>query len=230
MLSFRKVILFDTVACMERDAAATLEGRSYGGRSPNERRDDRRARLIESAITLYGSRGYRVTAIVEICREAKVTQRHFYELFSSSDELLLAAYDAVIAKQHASIAAALEAAPKDAKARIHAGVNAAVSLWEDDRRARLIQQEILGVSDEVDRRYTAVMQEFAEVIAAQAVELGIEGWPPERLDLVSRLLAGGLNEVLFAWRMSPARERRPLETVASEIGNVFVAALETSAR
>jgi AcrR family transcriptional regulator len=219
--------LSDSVARVQRKAS--LEGRSYGGRSPDERREDRRARLIESAIALYGSHGYRVTPIVEICREAKVTQRHFYELFSSSDELLLAAYDAVIAEQHASIAAALEAAPEDSQARIHAGVSAAVSLWEDDRRARLIQQEILGVSDRVDRRYTAVMQEFADVIAAQAVELGIEGWSPERLNLVSRLLAGGLNEVLFDWRMSLPRERRPLGTVATEISNVFVAALEANA-
>jgi AcrR family transcriptional regulator len=222
--------LSDNVASVERDAAATLEGRSYGGRSPDERRGDRRDRLIESAIALYGSCGFRATPITEICRKAKVTQRHFYELFSSSDELLLAAYDAVIAEQHASITAALEAAPEDSQARVHSGVSAAVSLWEDDRRARLIQQEILGVSDEVDRRYTAVMQEFADLIAAQAVELGIEGWSPERLNLVSRLLAGGLNEVLFAWRMSPAGERRPLQTVAREIGDVFLAALETNAR
>lgn len=201
-------------------------GRSYGGRSPEERRLERHERLVAAAIGLYGSRGYQATPIVDVCREARVTPRHFYELFEGSEDLLLVAYDTVIAEQMQRIGEALEAASADLEARIRAGVRAAAELWRDDAKARLVQQEILGVSPRLEARRTEVLGGFAELIASEVRRSDAAELPDAELLLAGHILGGGLNEALFAWRLTPRRSRPPLERVAEGAARIFLAALQ----
>ena len=47
-------------------------GRPYGGRSPEERRADRRRRLLDAALDRFGTTGYASTSITELCSSAGV--------------------------------------------------------------------------------------------------------------------------------------------------------------
>jgi len=205
--------------------AAATHGRSYRGLSPAERTAERRQRLIESAIELYGSHGYTAVPIGEICRAARVKTRHFYELFSGSEELLLATYDAIIAEQTARIVGALEQAPDTLEGRVRAGVSAAAQIFADDQRARIIQQEVLGTSPAVERRRQEVLQAFAELIADQAERFSAGERSREELVLRGHVLGGGLNEALLAWRMQPRRTRPPLDDLVDSLIGVFLAVL-----
>ena len=208
--------------------AATIRegGRMYGGQSPAQRREERRERLIAAAVDLYGSGGFHSTPIIEVCRAARVTPRHFYELFETSEDLLLAAYDAVIAEQTERVISALEAAPERLEERIRAGVTAAAELWRDERKARLIQQEVLGVSLRVERRRTEVLRAFAELIAGEAARFSEQSITPRRMLVTGHILGGGLNEALMAWRLTPRRRRPPLSELVNDAVEVFLAALE----
>src|SRR5579871_6430771 len=69
--------------------------RVYGGQSAEARAEQRRARLIEAAVKVYGAQGYRTATVKAVCEAAGLTERYFYESFENSEALLIAAFDTV---------------------------------------------------------------------------------------------------------------------------------------
>src|SRR5262245_42098257 len=53
-----------------------------------ERREARRATLLEAALDLIGESGAGGVTMRAVCRRANLTDRYFYESFASRDELL----------------------------------------------------------------------------------------------------------------------------------------------
>ncbi|HMJ15220.1 MAG TPA: TetR/AcrR family transcriptional regulator, partial [Polyangiaceae bacterium] len=85
--------------------------RPYGGRAPEERKQDRRERLLEAGLDLFGTIGYTQTSIERLCARAGVTTRHFYEEFGSRESLLKAVYDQVIGRTMIAVRAAIANSP-----------------------------------------------------------------------------------------------------------------------
>jgi AcrR family transcriptional regulator len=54
-------------------------GRPYRGVSPADRIALRRARLVSSAVTRFGTVGYSAASIKGVCTHAGLTERSFYE-------------------------------------------------------------------------------------------------------------------------------------------------------
>ncbi|WP_281033278.1 recombinase family protein [Nocardia niigatensis] len=64
------------------------EPRIWGGTTLTERREARRAALLEAALDLIGESGAGAVTMRAVCRRANLTDRYFYESFASRDELL----------------------------------------------------------------------------------------------------------------------------------------------
>jgi AcrR family transcriptional regulator len=62
--------------------------RIWGGTTLTERREARRAALLEAALDLIGESGAAGVTMRAVCRRANLTDRYFYESFASRDELL----------------------------------------------------------------------------------------------------------------------------------------------
>ena len=60
--------------------------RQFKGLSLSERKEARREKLIEAGIATYGTLGFSVT-VKDVCQEAKLTERYFYESFKKSEDL-----------------------------------------------------------------------------------------------------------------------------------------------
>jgi len=60
----------------------------YGGKSARARVASRRHRLLAAGLELFGTQGYLRTTIDQVCAEAGLTKRYFYESFQSCEELL----------------------------------------------------------------------------------------------------------------------------------------------
>src|SRR5574343_918774 len=67
-----------------------LNKRRYGGVLPEERQRLRRAKLIEGAIEVFGTKGFHTATVREICVAAHLTERYFYESFKTLSQLFLA--------------------------------------------------------------------------------------------------------------------------------------------
>ena len=142
----------------------TGPGRTYGGQSPGERQAERRERLIRAAIATYGAQGFRRTTVADVCRTAGLTPRYFYESFTNSEALLIAAYETVtrIALETTQAAASEldDTAPED---RLKAMLSGYYALLRDrPASARVFVTEI---SEAVDTAFEEGLANFARLFA-----------------------------------------------------------------
>src|SRR4051794_39583526 len=70
--------------------------RTYRGITHAERKADRRRKLLESALELYGTQGFTSVPIQAVCKHSGVTARHFYEAFEGRDQLLQAVHTEIV--------------------------------------------------------------------------------------------------------------------------------------
>ncbi|MEY4766557.1 MAG: hypothetical protein RI907_3230, partial [Pseudomonadota bacterium] len=66
--------------------------RRYGGVSADERRAQRRERLIEAGFEVFGREGYLQSTMRLVCANARLSERYFYENFESLEELFRAVH------------------------------------------------------------------------------------------------------------------------------------------
>src|SRR5258705_353216 len=64
---------------------AAAPARRYAGASADERRDERRARLLAAGLDALGTDGHRATTVRGVCARARLTPRYFYESFDDLD-------------------------------------------------------------------------------------------------------------------------------------------------
>lgn len=68
----------------------------YLGKSAEQRQGERRNQLIETLIDLVGEHGYASISLNQVCTEAGLIKRYFYESFDSLDQLLVEAFRRVL--------------------------------------------------------------------------------------------------------------------------------------
>ncbi|MET0594080.1 MAG: TetR/AcrR family transcriptional regulator, partial [Polyangiaceae bacterium] len=130
---------------------------------------ERRSRLLDAGLALFGTRGYANTSIETICSKAGVTARHFYEQFESRDLLLLEVYEQVIQHAREAVVAALQGPHPHPQSRVTSGIEAYVhAILDDPRHARIACVEVVGAGPKVERRRRKAIHEIAKVIDAQA--------------------------------------------------------------
>ncbi len=185
----------------DHDGEAKPAERRYGGRTADERRAERRRRLLASALELFGGDGYARTGIERLCSHAGVTARHFYEEFGSREGLLHAVYDEVVTDCIDAVASAVAAAPPDAEPLIRAGLHAFVhAMLDDPRRARISCLEVVGVSPALEAHRRDVLRLYADLVRDQALTVGLgRDAAPRALSAAAFVLVGGTNELVIEW-------------------------------
>jgi AcrR family transcriptional regulator len=146
-----------------------LKSRPYGGISGEERQAERRGRLIEAAVKVYGEVGYRSATVKAVCAAAELTERYFYESFANSEALLIAAYHQVTETLHAEMAAAGAGAEGDATGRINAVLTLYFTrLQQNPQPARVFLLEMHGISAAVDAVQMEAMKRMSGVLLLRA--------------------------------------------------------------
>jgi AcrR family transcriptional regulator len=69
--------------------------RPWRGISADDRRTERRQRLLDAGLEMFGTRGVAATGIGDICEQAGLTKRYFYESFAAIDELAEAVFEQI---------------------------------------------------------------------------------------------------------------------------------------
>ena len=174
--------------------------RIYQGLPAQERTAQRRQRLLEAAITVYGTVGFRAGKVKLVCLEAGLTERYFYESFANSEELLCAACGSAmeLMREQALRAAAAGATPAQriwtASATYFAYLRAHPAV------ARLTLFEMEGVDAGVDDFLRAELQKTTELIRVLLFGEALAGPVPE-LDpeLLARGMLGALYQLAKEW-------------------------------
>ncbi len=203
-----------------------VAGRTYAGRTLDERQSARRERLIAAGLQEIGTAGYAATSVKDVCARAGLTERYFYEQFVDREAMLAAVFDHVIEIVSGIAFAAALAAPPTEGARVRAGIRGFLAaLSEDPRRARVQLVEVVGRSPELERRRFEAMGRFASFIEAAALELNpARSYSPgSRSHAIVMALVGGTNHLAVEWTLGD------LEMELDDLVDALVALFEAAA-
>lgn len=198
-------------------------GRPYGGESAAERRERRRAQLLAAGLELFGTLGYRHTTVRGLCKQAGVTDRYFYEQFANMEELLIGVHAAGLDRTEAAILAAVAeyADEQDPEPVIRAGLDAFFRELEDRRLARVLWQEVIGVSPAVDEVYQGGVRRFASFVRLLTEQRFPQLRSPDAIvDVVAIALVGAVNETALQWRLRDYDT--PRETITDALTTIFL--------
>lgn len=172
----------------------------YRGISADQRRDERRRRLMDAALDSIGTQGWAATSVRGICEQARVGPRFFYESFEDLNALAGAVHDEIVDALIRTALDAIDHAPDEVPAKLRAAIAAAIVYVTDDRRrARVGFAEAHG-SETLMRRRFAAMRTLADVVAREADSL--LDLPPGSEAMVqaySLLVIGGVAEMVLVW-------------------------------
>jgi AcrR family transcriptional regulator len=182
------------------ETSAARAPRRYRGLSVEERRQQRRERLLEAGLELFGTEGYAGSSIRAVSAAASLNSRYFYESFTSREDLLYHVYQGAIAAiASAVVEATAKADTVEDQARV--GLRAAWMVMTGDRRkARVIVLEVVGVSERLERLRRENRHAFADILVANAMAIAGDDITL-RMDpvLTSRALIGAGMELLVDW-------------------------------
>ena len=188
-----------------------MTGRTYGGESATDRLARRRRQLLLAGLELFGTAGYRSTTVRQLCREARVSDRYFYEQFDSTEDLLLAVYGECTNRLEEAALAALGDRQDPVGQLARRGLDAFLTVVESDPRlARVVWFEVLGVSTRVESTYLARMQSFGHLMLGVVAERdGEQPLTEQARELLASACAGAVSQSVVTWAsagFSPPRE------------------------
>lgn len=201
--------------------------RQFKGLSLAERKQVRREKLIEAGIEAYGTQGFYSVTVKDICLEAKLTERYFYESFKKSEHLFQSIFLQQIEILQQVIMQAIREVSPDPKKMVHAGLSALFDLLKNDPRlARIIYIDAMLVQ-ELHNQATIgeTMAKFDRMIHAFVMAL-VPQLPQseQEISLVATGLNGYVTQIAIRWVMSDFKQPQDEIVAACEV--VFLALIE----
>lgn len=173
--------------------------RRYGGVLPEERQRQRRAKLIEGATEVFGTKGFHASTVREVCVAAHLTERYFYESFKTLSELFIAVYVQLRAELMDKTLAVLNDAEQTPVGVLAPALRVFLEFVRDDpRRGQIMLVDALGINSEVARISGDTARDYGMLLRSRLLSLIPEDAAKDvDLDLLSDGMIG-LNILLAA--------------------------------
>lgn len=190
--------------------------RNYGGISAQDRRAERRRKLIEAGRRLWGESGIAEVTVRGVCGESGLTPRYFYEHFPNRDALLVAISDGLRDELTTTMVSASLAEPGDLAAKLRAAFTAFLDAVANDPHShRILTSDSTGVGGLAEGRDRTLDTLVELVLQYGPGLLGYE--PPSATDLRHGALfvVGGVNQLIEAWLRDPQESTAELADVCA---------------
>ena len=210
----------------------TNAGRMYAGQPVEDRQRQRRARFLESGLTVFARDGYGNSSVGAICKDAGLSSRQFYEEFTGRESLLLELYEQIDRQSRDAVAAVLadhsdESGHSDKSAAdiIDAAVRAYIeSIGRDPRKARVALVEVVGAGPKVEKFRLELRRAWGALLAGAAEDAALHGEiPPGDYEMRVLAIIGAVNYVVDAW--SGADPRPTLDDVIRVLRRIIIGAV-----
>lgn len=214
------------MSTLNRAQPSSVSGRRFRGQSPEERQRLRRDRLIEAGLETFGARGFHEVGVRDVCSQARLTERYFYESFQNREALFVAVYERAVARVREAITLAIGRSPLEVTPLARAALRAFLeTLRAEPRLAQILLIDVLTVGAAVGNRSLLATQSFAELVGT-LVEKLYPDLPEQKLDaqLIANGLVGSTIYIVMHWAFSGFE--RPLDRVLDHCV-VFYEALAT---
>lgn len=157
----------------------------------------RREQLLAAGLERFGTQGWATTTVREICAEAGLSQRYFYEQFSGREACFVAVLDQVATEVESLVREAV-AQPGSPQLRAERTLTGLVDYFAGDhRRLRVAFVESFATS-ELRARRAELLAAFAALASRLMTALLPEPATADAgaLELSAVVLSGGLAELL----------------------------------
>jgi AcrR family transcriptional regulator len=205
---------------------AGAHSRMYRGVDTEQRRAERRERLLEAALDEFTTRGYHKTKIADLCAKAGVSTRNFYEKFASKEALLLELHAHINTMAMKRMVPVLDSlVDADALTRITTLVDAFVAaVTSDPRFPRLNYVEAPGISQAMERQHLDWFKRYVDFITAECDRVAAAGLAPVRdYRLTAVALVGAITGLVREWQATDPP--LPVADVSTEIRAICIAAI-----
>ncbi|QIO07651.1 TetR/AcrR family transcriptional regulator [Acinetobacter lanii] len=206
--------------------AKVVKERQFKGMSLTERKQARREKLIEAGIQAYGTHGFFSVTVKDICNEAKLTERYFYESFKKSENLFQTIFLQLIEKMQQTLMQSIMQGSPDPLHMIDSGLTGFFNMLHDDpRMARIIYIDAMLVQ-ELHNHATIqeTMGQFDRMIHAFVMLMMPKTQLSEKeISLIATGLNGYVTQVAVRWVMGGFK--LPIEDVVQACRTVFLALL-----
>ena len=202
--------------------------RQFKGLSLTERKQARREKLIQAGIEAYGRQGFFAVTVKDICNEAKLTERYFYESFKKSDELFQTIFLTLIDQLQQNVMQAIMQASPVPEKMIASGLTALLTtLKNNPGMARIIYIDAMLVQ-ELHNQATIheTMSRFERMIHAYVMLTMPHIKRSEReISLIATGLNGYITQIAIRWVMSGFKQS--MDEVLSSCSIVFLSLVNT---
>lgn len=203
-----------------------VRSRDYGGRSAQARREERRERLLEAGLDLFGTTGYAATSIERLCSRASVSTRNFYEEFTSREALLIALHERITERAFAAVVDAMaNTVDESMETRVGTAIRAYVSTSAADPRwTRIAYVEVVGVSPAVEQHrlgWRAKLCDLIEELARMAIARKTATDRNYRFTAIAFI--GAANELVYHWSLDGYQV--PIDDICAELTRLAIAVL-----
>lgn len=187
---------------------AGVKRRSFKGMSLEVRQAERRERLMEAGLQAYGTLGFFSVTVRDVCVEAKLTERYFYESFKNSGALFDAIYMRLVEDLQKHIMTAVMQGAPDPKQMVQLGLTAFFQHLSDDQRVtRILFIDAILVHEnggksihKAVKRFDLMTQSFITLMIPQAQE------NMAMISLISTGLTGYVSHLSTRWAISGFKE------------------------
>lgn len=176
------------------------KSRMYSGVPQEERTRLRRRRLLDAGIEVFGRQGLSQATMRDICANARLSERYFYESFKSTNDIFDAVYELLVRDMTTAISSAVMDAPPVESTLLESGLRAFFNfIHQDPRRVQIL------LIDGVWRGQTRLREGLSQVQAyqhlIQTLTLGLHPKlsPEINPGLVASGLVGAAIHAAIAW-------------------------------
>ncbi|MGF0312110.1 TetR/AcrR family transcriptional regulator [Rhodococcus sp. IEGM1428] len=168
--------------------------RPYRGVAADERRRERREKLLEACLDAVAESGVSTVTVDDICARAGLSKRYFYESFGDRDAILVSALDDVIDAVGTALNE-LEQKHGSAEDRVAQTAAALVRALTADPRASLLYTAA-SANPALDARRRQMVDRFTPLLMREVLDAD-PGDP--RAEAATVLMVAGTTELLDRW-------------------------------
>jgi AcrR family transcriptional regulator len=175
----------------------------YGGVTGEQRIAERRRKLIEAGMNLFGAGDSASVRVKDVVVEAGLTERYFYESFSDLGALFDAVLELTMDTIENDVNAVVLKAADDGFARVASALRASVeTLAADPRMIRIVFVEALGNGGRANaRRHEILIRAAQNFFTWSGTGAGVGDFSssPVESRMKAFAMSGAASELLISW-------------------------------